>query len=138
MAYELRHRTTKTVEKGKNFPLGATLAEGGVNFALYSKHATEVFLLLFDKPAGEPSDIIELKNRDRFIWHARVNGVRAGQLYGYKVRGEHRPESGLRFNDAKLLLDPYAKAVSGKFFNTDNLLLAYDSLHGSRDLSLDR
>ena len=68
MAYELRHRTTKTVEKGKNFPLGATLAEGGVNFALYSKHATEVFLLLFDKPAGEPSDIIELKNRDRFIW----------------------------------------------------------------------
>jgi glycogen operon protein len=138
MAYELKHRTTKTVEKGRNFPLGATLASDGVNFAVYSKHAAEVFLLLFDTPDGEPSDIIQLKNRDRFIWHARVNGVRAGQLYGYKVRGEHRPEWGLRFNDAKLLLDPYAKAVSGKFRNTDNLLLAYDSQDGARDLSSDR
>ena len=137
MAYELKHRTTKTVEKGKHFPLGATLTPDGVNFALYSKHATEVFLLLFDKVDADPSDIIELKNRDKFIWHARVNRLRAGQLYGYKVRGEYRPESGLRFNDAKLLLDPYAKAVSGKFRNTDNLLLAYDPHHGARDLSVD-
>jgi isoamylase len=66
-----------------------------------------------------------------------VNGARAGQLYGYKVRGEHRPEWGLRFNDAKLLLDPYAKAVSGKFRNSDNLLLAYDPRHSARDLSRD-
>ena len=138
MAYELRHRTTKSIEKGKNVPLGATLTADGVNFAVYSKHATEVFLLLFDTPDGDPSDIIQLKNRDRFVWHARVNGVRAGQLYDYKVRGEHRPEWGLRFNDAKLLLDPYAKAVTGKFRNTDNLLLAYDSQHGARDLSSDR
>ena len=137
MAYELKHHTIKTVEKGKSFPLGAALTAGGVNFAVYSKHAAEVFLLLFDTPDGEPSDIIQIKDRDRFIWHARVNGVRAGQLYGYKVRGEHRPEWGLRFNDAKLLLDPYAKAVSGKFRNTDNLLLAYDPQHGARDLSSD-
>jgi glycogen operon protein len=54
MAYQLKHRTTKSVEKGKNFPLGATLAPDGVNFAIYSKHASEVFLLLFDKPDGEP------------------------------------------------------------------------------------
>ena len=137
MAYELKHRTSKAVEKGKNFPLGATLMADGVNFAIYSKHATEVYLLLFDAPDGEPSDIIQLKNRDKFIWHARVNGVRAGQLYGYKVRGEYRPESGLRFNQAKLLLDPYAKAVSGKFRNIDNLLLAYDPHDGGRDLSFD-
>ena len=137
MAYELKHRTARSVERGKNFPLGATLDGDGVNFAIYSKHATEVFLLLFDKPDGEPSDIIQLKQRDKFIWHARVNGLRAGQLYGYKVRGEYRPEWGLRFNDAKLLLDPYAKAVSGKFRNTDNLLLAYDSQSEARDLSSD-
>ena len=137
MAYELKHRTSKAVEKGKNFPLGATLMADGVNFAVYSKHATEVYLLLFDAPDGEPSDIIQLKNRDKFIWHARVNGVRAGQLYGYKVCGEYRPESGLRFNQAKLLLDPYAKAVSGKFRNIDNLLLAYDPHDGGRDLSFD-
>ena len=137
MAYELKHRTARSVERGKNFPLGATLDGDGVNFAIYSKHATEVFLLLFDKSDGEPSDIIQLKQRDKFIWHARVNGLRAGQLYGYKVRGEYRPEWGLRFNDAKLLLDPYAKAVSGKFRNTDNLLLAYDSQSEARDLSSD-
>jgi isoamylase len=137
MAYTLTYRTTKSVQKGKNFPLGATLTADGVNFALYSKHAAEVFLLLFDTPESDPSDIIQLKNRDRFIWHAHVNGLRAGQLYGYKVRGEHRPEWGLRFNDAKLLLDPYAKAVSGKFRNSDNLLLPYDSRSSARDLSLD-
>jgi isoamylase len=104
-----------------------------VNFALYSRHATDVLLLLFDTADGEPTDVIRLEERDRFIWHARVEGVGPGQLYGYKVRGEYRPERGLRFNDARLLLDPYAKAVTGKFRNTDNLLLAYDP-NGSGDL----
>src|SRR5215467_15974482 len=70
MAYDLKHRTTKTVVKGMNFPLGASLTPDGVNFALYSKNATEVFLLLFDKPDGEPTDIIQLGNRDKFIWHS--------------------------------------------------------------------
>jgi isoamylase len=137
MAYDLKHRTTKTICKGSYFPLGATLVPGGVNFAIYSKNATEVFLLLFDKPDGEPTDIIQLQNRNRFIWHGLVEGVRAGQLYGYKVRGEYRPEWGLRFNDAKLLLDPYAKAVTGKFRNVDNLLLAYDAQSAAADLSPD-
>ena len=137
MAYELKHRTTKAVEKGKNFPLGAALTPDGVNFAVYSQHAAEVFLLLFDTADGEPTDVIQLQNRDKFIWHVWVKGVRAGQLYGYKVRGEYRPEWGLRFNDAKLLVDPYAKAVSGKFRNTDNLLLAYDPQPGAGDRSPD-
>ena len=131
IAYDLKHRTTKTVAKGGHFPLGATLVPGGVNFAIYSKHATEVFLLLFDKPDGEPTDIIQLRTRDRFVWHGLVEGLRAGQLYGYKVRGEYRPEWGFRFNDAKLILDPYAKAVTGKFRNVDNLLLAYDAQPGA-------
>ena len=122
----LEHRTTRTVERGDPFPLGATLAHDGVNFALYSQYATEVFLLLFDKPDGEPTDVIHLRERDKFIWHGYVKGLQAGQLYGYKVRGEYHPEWGRRFNDAKLLLDPYARAVTGKFRNTDNLLLAYD------------
>jgi isoamylase len=60
-----------------------------------------------------------------------VNGLKAGQLYGYKVRGEYRPEWGFRFNEAKLMLDPYAKAVTGKFRNVDNLLLAYDPQPGA-------
>jgi isoamylase len=131
MAYDLKHRTTKTVAKGISFPLGANLTPDGVNFALYSKNAAEVFLLLFDKPDAEPTDIIQLDNRDKFIWHALVKGLKAGQLYGYKVRGEYRPEWGLRFNEAKLMLDPYAKAVTGKFRNVDNLLLAYDPQPGA-------
>jgi glycogen operon protein len=138
MSSDLEHRTTKTVGRGAHFPLGATLTPDGVNFALYSRHAADVFLLLFDEPAGEPTDVIRLTERDRFVWHAHVKGVSAGQLYGYKVRGDHRPESGLRFNEAKLLLDPYAKAVSGKFRNTDNLLLAYDSRSGDDDRTPDR
>jgi glycogen operon protein len=133
----LRHNTTKMVQKGTYYPLGASLTPDGVNFALYSKHASEVFLLLFDQAQGEPTDIIQLQHRTKFIWHGFVPGLRAGQLYGYKVRGEYRPEWGLRFNEAKLLLDPYAKAVSGKFRNTDNLLLAYDPQAGVQDRSLD-
>src|SRR5262249_30752143 len=133
MAYDLKHRTTKTVVKGTNFSLGASLMPDGVNFALYSKNATEVFLLLFDKADGEPTDIIQLGNRDKFIWHALVKGLKAGQLYGYKVRGEYRPECGIRFNEAKLLLDPYAKAVTGKFRNSNNLLLAYDPQPGAQE-----
>jgi glycogen operon protein len=60
----LEHRTTRTVERGDSFPLGATLAPDGVNFALYSHYATDVFLLLFDTPDGEPTDVIHLKERD--------------------------------------------------------------------------
>src|SRR5690349_21809611 len=120
----LSHRTTRTVVKGHEYPLGATVVDGGVNFALYSRNAAAVYLLLFDGPNGEPTDVIRLENRDKFIWHAEVRGVGAGQLYGYKVQGDYRPEWGLRFNEAKLLFDPYATAVTGKFTNEANLLLA--------------
>ena len=137
MASELKHRTTRTVTKGTHYPLGATPTPDGVNFAVYSQKATNVFLLLFDTPDGGPTDVIELQERDKFVWHAHVRGVKPGQLYGYKVGGEYRPEWGLRFNEAKLLLDPYAKAVTGKFRNKDNLLLAYDSEPGAGERTLD-
>jgi len=138
MTLPLETRTTRTVERGRADPLGATLTPTGVNFALYSKHGSEVFLLLFDAPDAPPSDVIRLEQVTRHVWHAHVRGVRAGQLYGYRVRGEHRPEQGLRFNEQKLLLDPYAKALTGPVRNVDNLLLAYDpSPAGGRDLSVD-
>jgi len=134
----LEHRTNKAVTRGAHYPLGATLTPAGVNFALYSQHATDVFLLLFDAADGDPTDVIRLKERDRFIWHAHVEGIQAGQLYGYKARGEYRPAFGMRFNDAKLLLDPYAKAVTGKFRNTDDLLLAYDRQPAAAETAQDR
>jgi glycogen operon protein len=122
---------------GQPHPLGATLGADGVNFALFSRHATQVELLLFDRIDGPPSEVIRLEHRTRFVFHAFVHGIRAGQLYGYKVRGPFKPARGMRFNEHKLLLDPYAKAFSGKAHNRDNLLLAYDPGSRDRDLSLD-
>ena len=137
MTPKLMHSTGKTVAEGRFYPLGATLSERGVNFALYSQNATQVFLLLFDRIDGDPTDTIQLKNRTRYVWHAFVPGIKAGQLYAYKVTGEFNPSKGMRFNEHKLLLDPYAKAVTGKCANTDNLMLAYNPLSSSLDLSLD-
>ncbi len=137
MAAPLSHNTKRKLSPGKFYPLGATLRDDGVNFALFSQDAREVFLLLFDGPDGDPTDIIKLENRDRFIWHVHVHGVTEGQLYGYKVRGEFNPGWGFRFNENKLLLDPYAKALSGKCRNDDNLLLAYDPHSPGKDLTMD-
>ena len=135
---DLSHRTNRKLSPGWHYPLGATLGQGGVNFSLYSANAEEVWLLLFDRPDGDPTDIIRVQDRDRFAWHVFVHGAGAGQLYGYKVRGPFDPARGLRFNDRKLLIDPYAKALTGKIVNEDNLLLAYDPGDPARDLSLDR
>lgn len=100
-------------------------------------HASEVFLLLFDSPEGHPTDIIKLDTRTRYVWHGFVHGLKPGQLYAYKVRGEYRPAYGMRFNESKLLIDPYAKALTGKLRNPDSLLLAYKSDSFEKDLSLD-
>ncbi len=137
MAHPLRHRTSRQVSPGKYFPLGATLTDKGVNFAIFSEHAGEVFLLLFDAPDGEPTDMIRLANRTKYIWHTFVPGLKAGQLYGYKLRGEFNPEKGFRFNENKLLIDPYSKALTGKFRNPDNLLLGYQPNSPLKDLSGD-
>ncbi len=138
MGTELRHRTARKISEGNHYPLGATLGGDGVNFCLYSLNAEEVYLLLFDRTDGDPTDVIKMENRTRFVWHVFVHGLAAGQLYGYRVRGPHNPARGMRFNGNKLLVDPYAKALTGKFANTDNLLLAYDPSSPSRDLSIDR
>ena len=130
-------KSGKRVSVGNYYPLGATLSEDGVNFALFSQNASEVFLLLFDRPDGNPTDILKLENRTKFIWHGFVHGIKARQLYGYQVKGPFDPQRGMRFNEHKLLLDPYAKALSGKFVNRDNLLLAYDPSSPLRDLSQD-
>jgi len=137
MATVLRHKTTRRIATGDFYPLGATLRPDGVNFALYSRDATAVHLLLFDRPNGPPTDVIRLEDRTKFVWHALVLGVKPGHLYGYKVEGDFDPANGKRFNPAKLLIDPYAKALSHKATNRDNLLLAYDAASEGRDLSLD-
>ncbi|MCK9420683.1 MAG: glycogen debranching protein GlgX [Nitrospirae bacterium] len=138
MSDHLAHWTGKKTSPGKCHPLGATLTPDGVNFTLFSQHARQVYLLLFDKLDSHPTDIIRIEHRDRFIWHVLVHDIAPGQLYGFKVQGDFDPAMGARFNEYKLLMDPYARAVTGKFRNMDNLLLPYDVQSPARDLSLDQ
>ncbi len=97
---------------GSAYPLGATFDGNGTNFALYSEAAEKVELCLFDPDLVETR--VELTEVDAYGWHAYLPGVQPGQRYGYRVSGEDDPKSGKRFNSAKLLLDPYAKAACGQ------------------------
>lgn len=137
-SYKLKHYTKKKISEGKFYPLGATIVGDGVNFAIYSENATEVYLLLFDAPDADPTDIIQVENRDRNVWHVFVHNVKAGQLYGYKIAGPYMPQYGLRFNENKLLTDPYSKAFSGKYYNKHNLLLPYNPFAQGKDLVMDK
>ena len=103
-------------------PLGATWDGEGTNFAIFSEHATRVELCLYAHPddAVEASRV-ELRERTDQIWHAYLPDVRPGQYYGYRVHGPHAPAEGDRFNPAKLLIDPYAKAISGTIKWSDAL-----------------
>ena len=132
------HKSTKRTTPGKYTLLGATMSDGGVNFALFSQYAKKVFLLLFDKPDASPTDTIEIKNRTENIWHIFIEGIKAGQQYGYRILGDYDPAHGMRFNENKVLMDPYARALTGKFINTDNLLLGYDSTAADKDLIRDK
>ncbi|MFD4957310.1 glycogen debranching protein GlgX [Microbacterium sp. NPDC058389] len=96
---------------GSAYPLGATFDGSGTNFALFSEGAERVELCLFGTRGAETR--IDLVEVDAFVWHAYVPNVQPGQLYGYRVHGPYDPANGLRFNAAKLMLDPYAKAVEG-------------------------
>jgi isoamylase len=104
-----------TVSSGQSFPLGATVVDRGVNFCVFSRGAHRVEVLLFDGPEdATPSCVIGLEtpvHRTYHYWHAFVPGLRSGQVYGYRADGPSDPRGGLRFDAAKLLLDPYARAV---------------------------
>ena len=104
-----------TDEPRADGPLGATLTETGVRFALYSANAEKVHLCLFDSADdANPSRRIELKLGGGQVWHIELEDVGPGQLYGYQVAGPHRPKSGHRFNASKLLVDPWARAITGE------------------------
>ena len=107
---------------GSPSPLGATWDGEGTNFAIFSEHATAVELCLFAGPNdATEGERVPLRERTDQVWHAYLPDVRPGQLYGYRVRGPYEPEKGHRFNPSKLLLDPYAKAVSGTIRWSDTL-----------------
>jgi isoamylase len=98
---------------GRPSPLGATWDGQGVNFALFSEHATRVELCLFDAPdATREARRIVLREQTAHVWHGYLPDVGVGQIYGYRVHGPYAPAQGQRFNAQKLLLDPYAKAIA--------------------------
>jgi glycogen operon protein len=98
---------------GKPYPLGATWDGEGTNFALFSEHATGVELCLFESERDPvESERVALRERTNMVWHAYLPDVRPGQLYGYRVHGPWEPLAGQRFNPAKLLVDPYARAIT--------------------------
>src|SRR4051812_2381912 len=99
---------------GRPYPLGATWTGDGVNFALFSEHATSVDLCLFEAIDSRQENIrIPMTEQTEQVWHVFLPDARPGQLYGYRVFGPYQPERGLRFNSSKLLIDPYAKAIAG-------------------------
>ncbi|MEO3405134.1 glycogen debranching protein GlgX [Mucilaginibacter sp. CAU 1740] len=126
--------TTKTYP-GKPYPLGATWDGEGVNFALFADYATGVELCLFKGQDDEVEyEKIKIAERTHQIWHVYIPGAKPGLLYGYKVSGPFEPENGHRFNNNKLLIDPYAKSIAGRI-DWHDALFAYNIGDENTDLS---
>ncbi len=129
------------VQAGNPLPIGGAHQQGiGVNFVLFSRHATGVRLEFYQNSEdASPSRIIDfdpVRHRTGEVWHVWVRGIPAGQLYGYRVEGPYLPEEGHRFNPHKLLLDPYARAIAG-VENWEFLAArGYDSSSSLADLSV--
>lgn len=106
--------------------LGATVIRGGINFALFSANATKVTLCLFSPDGKTETAQLDLPARDGDIWHGFIKGLKAGQLYGYRVDGPFAPHDGHRFNVHKLLIDPYARELYGEIIQ-DDAIFSYDT-----------
>ena len=133
----VKEQVTTKMRPGKPFPLGAKWDGHGVNFALYSEHATHVELLLFDNVEDDaPTLTLPFSERRGPIWYGYLPSIQPGQLYGFRVYGPYEPEAGHRFNPNKVLLDPYAKAI-GRRLQWDDRLFGYQIGSDEEDLSFD-
>jgi glycogen operon protein len=121
---------------GSPYPLGATWDGAGVNFALFSENATGVELCLFGAEGNRETARLGMTERTDQVWHLYLPEARPGQRYGYRVHGPWDPNNGHRFNPAKLLLDPYAKAIDGTVRWSD-ALFGYEIGHAELDLARD-
>ena len=124
------------LEEGAAHPRGATYTGEGVNFALFSAHATQVEVCLFDESGKNELARIVLPEYTDEVWHGYIRGLEPGTRYGYRVHGPYQPELGHRFNPNKLLIDPYAKAHMGELIWCDELF-GYTVGHPDGDLSFD-
>jgi len=121
---------------GDPYPLGATWTGVGVNFALFSAHATRVELCLFDSPGATKEAVrIELPEHTDMVWHGFLPDARPNQLYVYRVHGPYDPHRGHRFNAHKIVMDPYAKSV-GRTIHWSNEMFGYCLGHADADLAI--
>src|SRR5207253_7699069 len=127
---------THRCEGGQPWPLGATLQPGGVNFAIHSSVAEKVELCLFDDDGTRETSRVALPCRTGDVWHGFIPGLKAGQRYGFRVHGPYAPESGVRCNPKKLLLDPYARAID-RVLRGAAWQYAYKLGSAERDLKVD-
>ena len=127
---------TYTITAGNADRLGATPMLGGVNFAVFSAHAEKIEVCLFSDDGVHEIARLTLPDRLGDIWNGFVPGLRPGQLYGLRAHGPYEPQQGHRFNPAKLLIDPYARRLSGKLIQSD-VLLGYEGHKAQVDMSLD-
>jgi glycogen operon protein len=125
------------VQEGSPYRLGATWDGRGTNFALFSANADKVELCLFDRLGRRELERIALPERTDDVWHGYLPDLIPGQAYGYRVYGPYDPERGHRFNHHKLLLDPYAKRLTGQFIWSD-AHFGYRARSSKEDLSFDR
>lgn len=119
---------------GKPYPLGATWDGSGVNFAIFSQYADKVELCLFESDGITEMCRVQVKQMTGHVWHLYVEGLKPGQLYGYRVYGPYNPSEGHRFNHHKLLIDPYAKAIAG-IITWNDALFGYNIGDPKEDLS---
>lgn len=129
--------TTAAVSSGRASPLGASFDGEGVNFAVFSQHASRMTLCLFSDDGKKELRRVDLPERDGDVWHGYLSGIRPGQLYGYRAHGPYRPDEGHRFNVNKLLIDPYAKRLTGHPVWHD-ALMGYTVGSPQADLSFDK
>jgi glycogen operon protein len=122
---------------GSPFPLGARPDEQGTNFALFSDHAEGVTLCLFSKDGSKEIERVDLQECTNGVWHGHLSEVGPGQLYGYRVHGPWDPANGHRFNNNKLLLDPYARELVGELQWDDSLYGYQIGAEGEADLVMD-
>jgi isoamylase len=125
------------IREGKPFPLGATWDGLGVNFALFTAHATKVELCLFDDAGEKELDRIELPEYTDEVWHGYLPSAKPGTVYGYRVHGPYEPDGGHRFNPNKLLIDPYARQLVGEL-RWGPELFGYRLDHADKDKSFDK
>jgi len=130
-------RGSLKVWPGQPYPLGATWDGAGVNFALFTEHATRVELCLFDSGNDSEEHVcIPLREQTDLVWHCYLPGVLPGQLYGYRVHGPYEPERGHRFNPNKIVLDPYARVI-GRELRWSDTMFGYRVGSAQEDLSYD-